>query len=44
MYADRIISEALEAFEVGVNVSARVLNNLRFTDNEILIAASERNR
>lgn len=35
------MSEALEGLEAGVKINGKVVNNLRYADDTVLIAASE---
>lgn len=41
LYSEAIISEALEGSEVGVKINGKVVNNLRYADDTVLIASSE---
>lgn len=41
LYSEAIISEALEELDVGVKVNGKVVNNLRYADDTVLIASSE---
>nr|ADF18552.1 endonuclease-reverse transcriptase [Bombyx mori] len=41
IYSEAVMSKALENLEVGIGINGRVVNNLRYADDTILIAASE---
>jgi hypothetical protein len=40
LYAEEIMSEALEDTEEGININGKVINNLRYADDTVLIAGS----
>lgn len=42
LYSEAIISEALEGLEVGVKINGKTVNNLRYADDTVLIASSEK--
>lgn len=42
LYSEAIMSEALEGLEIGVKINGKVVNNLRYADDTVLIASSEK--
>jgi hypothetical protein len=41
IYAEKVMREALEGFNKGFRLGGRLINNLRYADDVVLIATSE---
>jgi len=41
IYAEKVRREALEGVEMGFRIGGRIVNNLRYADDVVLIATSE---
>lgn len=41
LYSEAIITEALEGLEVGITINGKIVNNLRYADDTVLLASTQ---